>query len=366
MGIAAYKLPSRVLRFLALTVFVVSILPARAQEPFIHSSDFYVTTSDNVSIHVHRKVASFDQFNFAFKRVPVLLIHGTWVDGRVWDFPGRSVMDHLAVQGYDVYALDLRGMGLSKGPSGQPNYASIDMFNRVNDVVAVARYILATTGRLPVAMGWSGGGVVTGLFAASHPELVAGVGFLSVARDGFVVPPGLMSVLASILGTASFQPNQAEVDAILFAINPITGQSTMSLDAENTFFSLTEPDSVKAVLQEVEICPGLPSLLVGTCAHPAWTAIKAPALVVDGALDVLVGAPRAKLLFDALGSTNKHFLVFPFNSHGWFLEDNHDETVEVFDAFLSQFGFSICLGSQCWSFNPPPLTSALFETALSE
>ena len=116
MGIAAYKLPSRVLRFLALTVFVVSILPARAQEPFIHSSDFYVTTSDNVSIHVHRKVASFDQFNFAFKRVPVLLIHGTWVDGRVWDFPGRSVMDHLAVQGYDVYALDLRGIA----PCGCP------------------------------------------------------------------------------------------------------------------------------------------------------------------------------------------------------------------------------------------------------
>lgn len=73
----------------------------------------------------------------------------------------------------------------------------------------------------------------------------------------------------------------------------------MSLDAENTFFSLTEPDSVKAVLQEVEICPFLPPILRGTCAQPAWTAIQAPALVVDGALDVLVGEPRAKLLFGA-------------------------------------------------------------------
>src|SRR5437879_12828614 len=116
-------------------------------------------------------------------------------------------MEYLAVQDYDVYALDLRGMGLSKGPSGQPNYASIDMFNRVNDVVAVARYILATTGRLPVAMGWSGGGGVTGLFAASHPELVAGVGFLSVARVGFLVTPGLITVLARSLGDASFQAN---------------------------------------------------------------------------------------------------------------------------------------------------------------
>jgi alpha-beta hydrolase superfamily lysophospholipase len=60
-------------------------------------------------------------------------------------------------------------------------------------------------------------------------------------------------------------------------------------------------------------------------------------LVVDGALDVLVGADRAQALFSALGSTNKQLVIFPRNSHGWFLEDNHDANLRVVDKFLSQF-----------------------------
>ena len=62
-----------------------------------------------------------------------------------------------------------------------------------------------------------------------------------------------------------------------------------------------------------------------------------PALVVDGALDPLVGVDRAQALFNALGSTNKQLVIFPRNSHGWFLEDNHDANLRVVDRFLTQF-----------------------------
>jgi|SRR5467141_3634338 len=123
-----YSLPSRVVRFLALAVFVMSILPAHAQESAIQSFDFRVTTSDGVNIHVHRKVGP------APNRVPVLLVHGSWGNALTWDFPGRSVMDYLAVRGYDVYALDLRGMG----GSVDPNFFTVDLLSRMNDVVAVA------------------------------------------------------------------------------------------------------------------------------------------------------------------------------------------------------------------------------------
>ncbi len=140
----------------------------QSQEPVIQSFDFFVETTDNVFIHVHRKVGT------AANKVPVLLIHGTWCDGRIWDFPGRSVIDYLAVRGYDVYALDVRGMGSSDHPE---NYFTIDIISRVQDAVAVAGYIVAHAGRAPVVMGWSQGGVVTGLLAASAPHLVAGIGF---------------------------------------------------------------------------------------------------------------------------------------------------------------------------------------------
>src|SRR5260370_26944698 len=102
-----YSLPSCVVRFRVLAVFVMSILPARAQESAIQSFDFRVTTRDGVNIHVHRKVGP------APNRVPVLLVHGSWGNALTWDFPGRSVMDYLAVRGYAVYAVDLRGMGRS-------------------------------------------------------------------------------------------------------------------------------------------------------------------------------------------------------------------------------------------------------------
>jgi alpha-beta hydrolase superfamily lysophospholipase len=68
-----------------------------------------------------------------------------------------------------------------------------------------------------------------------------------------------------------------------------------------------------------------------------WGNITVPALVVDGALDLLVGEDLAETLFESLGSTNKRLIVFPRNSHGWFLEDNHDATMRVFNHFLSQF-----------------------------
>ena len=319
-----YRLPIPVLRFLVLTMLLMSTLPAHAQQPVIQSTDFQVMTSDGVSIHVHRKVGA------APKKVPVLLIHGTWGDGRTWDFPDRSVMDYLAVRGYDVYALDLRGMGTSDHPA---NYFTVDIVNRVNDAAAVASYIVANTGHAPVVLGWSQGGVITGILAASAPQLVAGVGFFSVPQDGFFVPPPFVPLLNAIVasGVDRFLPTPDEIHAIAFGTDPITGKDTISSDAFATFVSLSEADSVLALGEEIT------PAFFDAALVPAWPAIHVPALVVDGALDPLVGVDRAQALFNALGSTNKQLIIFPRNSHGWFLEDNHHETVRVFDRFLSQF-----------------------------
>jgi pimeloyl-ACP methyl ester carboxylesterase len=342
--IVMYRFLGRSLKLLALAVLLLSVLPARAQVA-VQTSDFSVPpmNATQVVIHVHHK------FGPAPLKIPVLLIHGTWGNSGTWDFPGRSVMDYLAIRGYDVYALDLRGMG----KSDNPGYATIDIINRVNDVVAVAQYIAAPehTGRQPVVMGWSQGGVLAGLVAASDPNghLIAGVGLLSVAPYGFVVPTNLQGTLLSVVGQADFLPNPLQVNEIVFGTDPITGKPTISPAAFSTFVSVPEflqLDSVKAILEEVNLCPlflGTPFVNGCPVAPPPlpgiiWSNVKVPALVVDGALDLLVGEDQAQMLFTALGSANKQLIVFPRNSHGWFLEDNHDETDKVFDHFLSQFG----------------------------
>src|SRR6266496_5585209 len=90
---------------------VVAPSPAQCSPPPINERQYYVTTADGVSIFVREK--SITNGN----KIPVLLVHGTWANSQTWDFPGRSVMDYLALRGYDAYALDMRGMGMSTRPA---------------------------------------------------------------------------------------------------------------------------------------------------------------------------------------------------------------------------------------------------------
>ena len=343
------KFPVRLLKFLALAIFLIGILPAHAQQSVVQLPDIFVR-SDNYLIHVSHKAGSQPT------KVPVLLVHGTWGNAQTWDFPGRSVMDYLASRGYDVYALDLRGMGVTTpAPSGPADYFPIDIPGRVRDVAAVAGYIkMGTGGRVPVVIGWSGGGLIAGLVAASDTQhqLVAGLGLLSVATGGFVIPGDLLGEAQRILFSdfpEALPPTQADIKEIIFGTDPITGKLTISLDALTTFSTppLLQPESSIAVVQETEICPAFLGTVPGLTVCPAqavrWGNITVPALVVDGALDRLTGADasqtllNAQTLFNDLASTNKQLIIFPRNSHGWFLEDNHDATDRVFDQFLSQF-----------------------------
>jgi len=337
-------LPISLSRFLVLAMFLIAILPARAQQSVVQLPDIYVT-SDNYSIHVSHKAGAHPS------NIPVLLIHGSWGNAQTWDFPGRSVMDYLAVRGYDVYALDLRGMGKSiPRPTGPADYFPIDILGRMRDAAAVAGYIRNNTGRVPVVMGWSQGGLIAGLLAASDPQhqLAAGLGLLSVAPGGFVIPGDLLvsGEVQRILFSAfpeALTPTQSDIAEILFGTDPLTGKPTISPDALTTFSAppFSQPESSIAIVQEAEICPAFLGAVPGLTVCPAqavpWGNITVPALVVDGALDLLVGEDLASTLFNSLGSTNKQLIIFPRNSHGWFLEDNHHATMRVFDHFLSQF-----------------------------
>lgn len=304
------------------------LVPAAAGSPSaIQSREFFVSTTDNVSIHVVEKYRNGE------RKIPVLLVHGTWGNSQTWDFPDRSVMDYLAARGYDVYALDLRGMGKSDRPA---NYFAIGLLDRQRDLVAVATYIVATTGHRPVVAGWSQGGLLTGLLAASNPELVEGVGLFSIPGDGFNIPPAFEPIIAGVVasGVDRYLPPPEMLYAIGFGTDPVTGRQTISNEAFAAFAAMSEPDGVRVILEEAS--PDYFHAIIAT----AWPRIHAPALVVDGAQDLLVGEARARALYDALGSERKALLIFPRNAHAWFLEDNFQATLRAFDAFLAHFAKS--------------------------
>jgi len=312
-------------RYLVASCLFLVAATAMATPPVVETREFTVRTEDGVSIAVRHKLRPHGS-----RGVPVLLVHGTWGNSREWDFPGRSVMDYLAVRGYDAYALDLRGMGNSERPA---SYFDIGLLDRVRDVAAVAGQILASTGRRPVVVGFSQGGLLAGLLAASAPHLVEGVGLFGTPADGYFIPPAFEPLIADLVssGVDRFFPPPDVLYAIGFGFDPVTGRPTIGADAFAGFLAISEADSARVILEQAS-----PEFFQAEIT-PAWPNITAPALVVDGAQDLLVGEARARALYEALGSERKELVILGRNAHVWFIEDNFHATLRAFNAFLAQF-----------------------------
>jgi len=112
--------------------------------------------------------------------LPVLFVHGSsFPSALAFDFKmdGRSWMDQLAAQGYDVYALDFLGYGLSDrypemaAGSAQPVGRASEVYR---DIAAAVDLVLQKTGKqkvLLIAHSW--GGSVAALYAQKFLAKVA-------------------------------------------------------------------------------------------------------------------------------------------------------------------------------------------------
>lgn len=130
----------------------------------------------------HRDVTTFSP------EKTIVMVHGaTFSSGSLYDVPlgGMSFIDFLAVGGYDVFAVDVRGYGLSTRPpemeavppSGSPlvgTAAGIDDFGAAVDYVLGLRKLSQVN---VFAMSW--GGTVAGAYAAGHPDKVVKLALLA-------------------------------------------------------------------------------------------------------------------------------------------------------------------------------------------
>jgi pimeloyl-ACP methyl ester carboxylesterase len=107
-------------------------------------------------------------------RAPVLLIHGFGQNRYAFHLPARSMANHLARAGFDVYNVDLRGRGRSGHLGARRPRSVLDFVHE--DVPAVLDEIRRLSGPQPVFLiGHSLGGVVSYCVAVDRPERVAGV-----------------------------------------------------------------------------------------------------------------------------------------------------------------------------------------------
>ena len=105
----------------------------------------------------------------------VMLAHGSATAGResfdlqVPGKPDYSLMDELARQGFDVFALDTRGFGRSTRPDTHMSTAQAK-----EDLKAAIDYVLKLRGVSKInLLGWSWGTQYAGMYVMDYPETVA-------------------------------------------------------------------------------------------------------------------------------------------------------------------------------------------------
>lgn len=202
------------------------------------------------------------------RALPVVLAHPLGLDLHLWDGLAAS----LAASGHPVLRYDQRGHGRSARPPGAWS---------LSDLVDDAARVIREWGRGPVAfVGLSLGGMVGQGLALEHPELVAK---LVLAHTSAAYPPEARRAFAERIAAVRAGGMAAVVEAVV-------GRYL------NAAFRAREP-AVAAALRDKLLAQD-PAAYATACTAAAsvdyldrLTAIRAPTLVLAGALDV--GAPPA-------------------------------------------------------------------------
>lgn len=177
----------RSLALLAVFFFAGCVLRPALYRPPLRDELVYATTADGwrVAMHHYRPGPGVPA-----QTIPVVVCHGISANERSWSLDeDRSFPRYLATRGWDVWAIDLRGVGESDRPGlfdGRPAYG-FDAYV-TQDVPAVIDEVLRRTGARRVNwVGHSMGGMIIYAFVATFGDerlaTVATVGS-PVAFDG--------------------------------------------------------------------------------------------------------------------------------------------------------------------------------------
>lgn len=109
-------------------------------------------------------------------RSPLLFIHGSFSDARVWE---PTFLPYFARHGFECHAVSLRGHGNSEG---REELRATRLADYVDDVTAA----VSRLPRSPILIGHSMGGMVAQKYAQRHPNRLAGMVLM-----GSVPPHGL-------------------------------------------------------------------------------------------------------------------------------------------------------------------------------
>jgi pimeloyl-ACP methyl ester carboxylesterase len=261
------------------------------------------------------------------QRPPVVLVHGSsnsalpTFDLTVPGHPDYSLMDWLALRGWDVWAMDHEGYGRSTVTPGNSDIAT-----GVEDLRAMARVIAAETGAAAFNLyGLSSGSLRVAAFAQAAPEHAA-----RIVLDAFVwTGEGSPTLEKRKAGIAQFRASNRRAIDLDYLVGIFLRDGPGTTDpavAEACARAQLEYGNSVPTGTYLDMTTKLPLV------DPAK--ISAPTFVVRGEHDSLATMDDLLAFFDRLPTNDKRFAVLPHLAHVATLGKNRHVMWRAVDEFF--------------------------------
>jgi pimeloyl-ACP methyl ester carboxylesterase len=312
----------------------------------ISNEPFYAQQNldSRVTLHVREVVLPGRERTVAQDGKVLLFIHGFSVPGYVafdTNSGSCSLMRYFARAGWDTFALDLEGFGLSTRPlvmddpaAFPDSKAPIHTDVTVRDVERAVDFISALRGVEQVhLLGWSqGASLEAPLYAIQHPEKVASLVLFGVTYD-------------NPMSVEEREKSAADSDAqkVIHSVPSLerwAGLGTKEefvvagcFDAHRTALLASDPKSGENG-GAVRVPAGRAADEDLTKPHFDAAKITAPTLVIRGDADTSAEREDNQQLMTALGSTVKEYVEIPDAGHFLHFENVNMEFYQAVQNFL--------------------------------
>jgi pimeloyl-ACP methyl ester carboxylesterase len=300
-----------------LTCLILLVGFARAQsDGNIIGKDHFVI-SNGLKVYLWEKYQKNREKTFRQTNKIVLLVHGaTWSGRPDFDLQIRdySLMDFLAKNGYDVWAIDIHGYGRSEKTDKDWS----DTASAAKDIGAAVEYIAKHRGVGKISLlGWSWGTQTSGLYTMDHPEKVLKLILYAMAWKGNPagrnrpIPKEQYRVNDQAAARSDFIPGQFETDVVEKYV-----EEALRADPRS-------PNGVR-----VDMPHKAPML------KPER--ITVPTLIIRPEKDFLATEAETIEFFGKLGTNYKSYAALPDGGHAIILEKNYRKFQSVVLGFLNQ------------------------------